>query len=879
MATLLDHNYKLYVLCFQRPSINRRREAADSSRIPYCAKRVLLACSFCHPPRIGIGSTPNRNTAVNRRTLRRFEDDRKVSNSPNEEVEEDERPRFDINLAVILAGFAFESYNTPSDKEKTYEMDPFGCKTIFLSEEFLREVYDGQLLIHLTKGLQFPGLDLWGTSDPYVTLRVGDTIVRSKTIWATTEPVWNENFKINVRNSTAQYLQVAGWDANLVTNDRRLGNAGVNLDSLCDGKKHEVRVELEGMGGGGIVDLEVQYKKFSDIDADKEGWKIPLLSDLLMGKGLRNAIKETFGLDTLTSRDFVMSALGSLQLPPGDPKTILEKGSETQGNPEQDDKVTSGTMGITIVKGGESTLKEIRNNSEHATKLTVQGKSISEDTQQGKDLDLLDQKDRWDNEADFLAYLRENISRTLGAVSLDKLEIPLLNHVSWEGIDMIKKLGLAYQSKAQSEYVENGLALAMVKQDDSSSDESAAAAGLTPSTEDVKRASLNVLKQTEEILQSWAVLAAFLTGQRGRTEKVAGKTTAIITESMPVAPQVQISGSAIAPKETIRTAEEMEELRKMFNRTESAVEAWAVLAGSLGHDSFVKSAFEKICFLDNEKTDTQVAIWRDTQHHRLVVAFRGTEQVKWKDLRTDLLLLPVGFNPERVGGDFKEEAMVHGGFLHAYDSVRNKLMSLVRASVTSSDNEADTKCQWHVFVTGHSLGGALATLFALELTACQLSRDRNIKVTMYNFGSPRVGNKKFADRYNERVKDSWRVVNHRDIIPTVPRLMGYCHVAQPVYLTAGDVFDATVNMELVEDGYHGDVIGEATPEFLVEEFMKGEKQLIERLFQTEIAMLRALRDGSALMQHMEDFYYISLLERVTPRYRLMEADDKKRLKA
>lgn len=44
----------------------------------------------------------------------------------------------------------------------------------------------------------------------------------------------------------------------------------------------------------------------------------------------------------------------------------------------------------------------------------------------------------------------------------------------------------------------------------------------------------------------------------------------------------------------------------------------------------------------------------------------------------------------------------------------------------------------------------------------------------------------------QKVKDSWRVVNHRDIIPTVPRLMGYCHVAQPVYLAAGDLRDAMV---------------------------------------------------------------------------------------
>lgn len=42
--------------------------------------------------------------------------------------------------------------------------------------------------------------------------------------------------------------------------------------------------------------------------------------------------------------------------------------------------------------------------------------------------------------------------------------------------------------------------------------------------------------------------------------------------------------------------------------------------------------------------------------------------------------------------------------------------------------------------------------------------------------------------------------------------------------------------------------------------MKGEKELIEKILQTEINIFRAIRDGSALMQHMEDFYYITLLE-------------------
>lgn len=42
--------------------------------------------------------------------------------------------------------------------------------------------------------------------------------------------------------------------------------------------------------------------------------------------------------------------------------------------------------------------------------------------------------------------------------------------------------------------------------------------------------------------------------------------------------------------------------------------------------------------------------------------------------------------------------------------------------------------------------------------------------------------------------------------------------------------------------------------------MKGEKELVENILNTEINIFSAIRDGSALMQHMEDFYYISLLE-------------------
>ncbi|VFQ74049.1 unnamed protein product [Cuscuta campestris] len=79
-------------------------------------------------------------------------------------------------------------------------------------------------------------------------------------------------------------------------------------------------------------------------------------------------------------------------------------------------------------------------------------------------------------------------------------------------------------------------------------------------------------------------------------------------------------------------------------------------------------------------------------------------------------------------------------------------------------------------------------------------------------------------------------------------------------ITVNCTSGAIANVEPLEDSYQVDVIGEATPDVIVNEFMKGEKEFIEKILSTEFNFFRAIRDGSALMQHMEDFYYITLLE-------------------
>lgn len=71
-----------------------------------------------------------------------------------------------------------------------------------------------------------------------------------------------------------------------------------------------------------------------------------------------------------------------------------------------------------------------------------------------------------------------------------------------------------------------------------------------------------------------------------------------------------------------------------------------------------------------------------------------------------------------------------------------------------------------VYVTGHSMGGALAVLAAYDLAV-----NFSMKVNMYNFGGPRVGNPSFCRHYDKCVPASYRVVMDGDIVPGVPRFV------------------------------------------------------------------------------------------------------------
>jgi triacylglycerol lipase len=140
-----------------------------------------------------------------------------------------------------------------------------------------------------------------------------------------------------------------------------------------------------------------------------------------------------------------------------------------------------------------------------------------------------------------------------------------------------------------------------------------------------------------------------------------------------------------------------------------------------------------------------------------IVAFRGTQSDQWDDLFLDAKFRPV---------DWKN-GQVHQGFKDGFDEIRGKLEGAIK-------QHAPGRPLW---LTGHSLGGALAVLMADHLGKAVQG--------VYTVGCPRVGNQIFAGHFNEEFEGrSFRYVNDHDGVThmppeKVPFLKGsYTHVEE-----------------------------------------------------------------------------------------------------
>jgi triacylglycerol lipase len=158
----------------------------------------------------------------------------------------------------------------------------------------------------------------------------------------------------------------------------------------------------------------------------------------------------------------------------------------------------------------------------------------------------------------------------------------------------------------------------------------------------------------------------------------------------------------------------------------------------------------------------------------VILAFRGTSSIQ--DWATDLHATPANFDWIFQGAP--HVGQIHAGFGHALvDSVPEILKVLVPCLQPREKEKTSPR----LFITGHSLGGALAVLAA---AACKLVSGWLYPVAgLYTYGQPRVATHAAANTFEREFSNvHFRFVNYEDLVPRVPpRSFDYTHTGQVIH--------------------------------------------------------------------------------------------------
>jgi predicted lipase len=141
-----------------------------------------------------------------------------------------------------------------------------------------------------------------------------------------------------------------------------------------------------------------------------------------------------------------------------------------------------------------------------------------------------------------------------------------------------------------------------------------------------------------------------------------------------------------------------------------------------------------------DRNGTQVIIVANSEFS--VLAFRGTEASSIRDIKADADAIAVACPS---GGN------IHSGFNDAYNEVALDIQRRL---------DKDDLKDLPLYITGHSLGGALATIAAKKMT-----HPLGGIAACYTFGSPRVGDEHWIANIKAPI---YRLVNAADCVTMLP---------------------------------------------------------------------------------------------------------------
>jgi len=141
---------------------------------------------------------------------------------------------------------------------------------------------------------------------------------------------------------------------------------------------------------------------------------------------------------------------------------------------------------------------------------------------------------------------------------------------------------------------------------------------------------------------------------------------------------------------------------------------------------------------------------------RIVIVFRGTLSIY--DVFVDLKQKLIGI--QDLDSRINKNVKIHLGFYNYIKRILNTI--LLKIDVLVKKNKTN-----HIFIAGHSLGAALATL----ITYIVSKRYPSLYIYNYDLASPRVGNQSFVDDYNSQKNiTTFSIMNLFDSIPNLPSL-------------------------------------------------------------------------------------------------------------
>ncbi len=168
------------------------------------------------------------------------------------------------------------------------------------------------------------------------------------------------------------------------------------------------------------------------------------------------------------------------------------------------------------------------------------------------------------------------------------------------------------------------------------------------------------------------------------------------------------------------------------------------------------SGYKLLRCVRQKKTDTEymIAVEQNGKYSKVVVAFQGSTSGH------DWVLTNFNSGPKAIDNNNpctvfnKGNRCVHRGFLIALNSVYNEIKCELRHFIKNGDQ---------VYITGFSLGGALATLLTYRI-AKDFGKMHQHQINMFAYGTPPVGNKAFNDKFKSFQINSYDITQIGDKI-------------------------------------------------------------------------------------------------------------------